>query len=319
MYKGFMYCCSAAFMLSFNFVYLGLAHTFEKILVGDKTICLFEQYERGGESGNENVCRLHFIDKKTGKKKDRNYIGQNASITGIRNDTLCYISDKNLVVFDATNLKTVYEIKFNEWDKILPELSVGLESISDNQNNSYSFVPYIELNCKNGKKYWFEPFSKKILHSEPKNIFRPEFIGKSSELCIYKSYQKQDCFLRYAYSKNGTLKRIVPDESRKQLFQVTDSSEYIEPFFLCIDTLKKVFVFGHYTTTDKQDFLLEAKDFNFKSIWKKTSVDLEVTDSNNINEITTCKYSVNILYFNCGGFIIAMDPLNGSIIWRTRL
>ena len=84
----------------------------------------------------------------------------------------------------------------------------------------------------------------------------------------------KDYFLKTAYSGSNALQRIVPAEDKSGLFKVTDSSEYIYPFLLCIDTLKKVFVFGHHTTTDRLDFIIEAKDFNFKTIWKKSSAQL---------------------------------------------
>ncbi|MDP1802867.1 MAG: hypothetical protein Q8L81_16010 [Bacteroidota bacterium] len=317
-YKIFLYFFAFCFMMSFEFFYYGYTDEFKKMCIGKTTICLLEQYERGGGEGpSENVCRLHIIDKVTGVRKERHYVGHTGQLVGMRNDTLCYFNNQDVVLFDAANLKEIYSIKKEEWGTISPELSVGMESIySGNDMNTVS--PLVELNCKNAKKYWFDPFAKRLLDKEPEKNYTPGFSNNSYELTVKYNANKQVNYLKDEYAGSNTLKRIVPGYSSRNLFTVKDSSTYIDPFFLCIDTLKKVFVFGHYTTTDRFDYFLESKDFDFITKWKKISTDL-VNDSYNKPKVNVWQYLDGVLYFNNGGFVIALDPVTSKTYWTTRL
>ncbi len=312
-YKTFLYLFAFCFMMSFQFLYYGYTSEFRSMHIGNKTICLFEEYERGGEGPSENVCRLHIINKNDGVRKERFYIGWRGTAYSLRNDTLCFLKDDELVVFDAQNLKEIYTVKKEDWGNFLPELKVGTEDISYNSGDGQ----YIKLNCKNGKKYWFDPYSKKVLDKEPNNEQLPAFSKNEYELAISDGPGKQRYFLNDAYA-GDKLKIIQPGQYGKKFFTNVDSTTYIDPFFLSIDTLKRVFVFGHYTTTDRLDFYLEAKDFDFKTKWKKISTDI-AADSYNKPKVNVWEYTGGILYFNNGGFVIAMDPQTGKTIWTSRL
>ncbi len=313
-YKVFLYVFAFCFMMSFQFMYYGYADEFKSMHIGKKTICLFEVYERGGEGPDETVYRLHVINKNDGVRKDRFYLGWSAKMLGIRNDSICYLEENDLVLFDADNLKEIYTIKIEEWGSFLPELAVGIESIysyNDKRN------AYAELNCKNGKKYWFDPFTKKVLTKEPKENGSPVFSKEDYELAIDDGHGNKRYILNDAYGADK-LKIIVPGEYGKKFFKTVDSTTYLDPFFLAIDTLKQVFVFGHYTTTDREDFYIEAKDFEFSTKWKKASAEI-ASDSYNKPKVNVWQYVNEILYFNIGGFVIAIEPATGKTIWTSRL
>ncbi|MBA2611116.1 MAG: hypothetical protein H0U95_04040 [Bacteroidetes bacterium] len=317
-YKIFLNAFGFCFMMSFQFLYYGYADEFKKMCIGKTTICLMEEYERGGEGPSENVCRLHIMNKATGIRKERYYVGSSGQLVGMRNDTLCYFRNYDVVLLDAANLKEIYRIKKDEWGKISPELSVGMESIYSDHDRSNSGSFFVELNCKNAKKYWFDPFSKKLTDQEPNDNYKPWFSDNTYELTVKYAANKQVNYLKDDYAGSNNLKRIVPGYNARNLFTVKDSSTYIDPFFLCIDTVKKVFVFGHYTTTDRKDYCLEAKDFEFTTKWKKTGSGI-ATDDYNEPKVNVWQYTNNMLYFNNGGFIVAMNPALGKIIWVSRL
>lgn len=316
-YKVLMYLIPFSLLMSMNFTYWGFADEFKRMCVGDNFICLYEEYERGAEY-SETVTRLHILDKKTGKRSDRFYTGSYGGLVGMQHDTVCFLHGKTLILMNAANLEEIYRIEEEEWGKISPELAAGMNSIGGNHSD-HVLLPLVELNCKNGRHYYFDPFAKKLLPAKPADAFLREFSMNSYELCIDYSSTRKDCFLKTAYSGSNALQRIVPAEDKSRLFKVTDTSEYIYPFLLCIDTLKKVFVFGHYTTTDRLDFTLEAKDFNFKTIWKKSSAQLGAKDTYCTPVVNCWKYKDDILYFNSGGFALALNPASGEVIWVTRL
>lgn len=316
-YKTFLYAFAFCFMMSFQFLYYGYTDEFRSMYIGKTTICLYEEYERGGEGPSENVTRIHIIDRNTGLRKARFYNGSYGELVGIRNDTLCYLKGDDVVLFDAAQLKEIYTIKRDSWGTVLSDLNVGLEHVSGNNGRNEGTSTYVVLDCKNGKTYWFDPFSKKITEKEPKDQPNPVFSAKEYELAIIDKPGSQRYFLDDAYAKDK-LKRIVAGEYGKKFFKSVDSTTYIEPFFLCIDTLKEVFVFGHYTTTDREEFYLEAKDFDFKTKWKKISSEF-AADSYNEPKINVWQYIDDVLYFNNGGFIIAIHPETSKVIWLTRL
>ncbi len=315
-YKIFLYAFAFCFMMSFQFIYYGYTKDFKSIYIDKTTICLYEEYERGGEGPSENVARIHIIDKTTGKRKDRFYNGSYGEIIGMRNDTLCYLRGDDVVLFDAVLLKEIYTIKRENWGDVLSDLSVGLEHVSGNGRDE-GVDAYVVLNCKNGRTYWFDPFSKKITEKKPKENPRPVFSKKEYELAVVDKPAHQRYFLNDAYATDK-LKMIVIGEYGKKFFTAIDSTTYLDPFFLCIDTLKKVFVFGHYLTTDREDFYLEAKDFSFKTKWKKLSSEM-ASDDLNKPKVNVWEYLNGILYFNNGGFVIALDPETSKMIWKVRL
>lgn len=317
-YRFLMYFIPFSLLMSMNFTYWGLVEEFKSICVGDNTVCLYEEYERGAEY-SETVTRLHILDKKTGKRSDRFYTGSYGALVGMHRDTLCFLHEKTLVLMNAATLEEIYRIKEEDWGNVSPELAAGINSIGGNYHSDHVLLPLIELDCKNGRHYFFDPFSKKLLPAKPADTFLPEFSMNSYELCIDYSFSKKDCFLKTAYAGSNALQRIVPAEDKSQLFKGSDAAEYIYPFLLCIDTLKKVFVFGHHTTTDRLDFIIEAKDFNFKTIWKKSSAQLGANDTYCTPVVNCWKYKNDILYFNAGGFAVALSPVSGEVEWVTRL
>lgn len=316
-YRVLMYLIPFCLLMSMNFTYWGLADEFKSMCVGDNTICFYEEYERGAEY-SETVTRLHILDKRTGERSKRFYTGSYGELVGMHQDTLCFLHEKTLVLMNAANQEEIYRIKEEEWSNISPELAAGINSIGGNRSD-HVLLPLIELDCKNGRRYSFDPFAKKLLPAKAADTFLPEFSMNSYELCIDYSNTRKDCFLKTAYAGSNALQRIVPAEDKSALFKVNDASEYIYPFLICIDTLKKVFVFGHFTTTDRIDFIIEAKDFNFKTIWKKSSAQLGAKDSYCTPVVNCWKYKDDILYFNSGGFALALKPVSGEVIWVTRL
>jgi hypothetical protein len=291
--------------------YLGYALKFEKMLVGNSTILLFEINAGHEEAITENVCRLHIIDRETGELKKRFYIGGYADLACSRGDTVCYIDRNNVYLYDAKHLKEIYHIKGNDWAGISGDLSAGVEKIE--VCRAYAGTkPFVCINAKNGKRYWLEPFSKKI--SE----------GSINENTDEKSISYLDLV-----NTEGKLEIIVPGNKFKHLFHVNDSTAYLEPILLCTDTLNKAFVFCYQTSTDHEGLMFEAKNFEYKTIWKKTSgelgineselrkIDLELSNRYN-SRLNVYELIGGMLYFNYGGYCVALDPLTGKQKWISR-
>lgn len=317
-YKMFMYVCSIGFFISIPAFNYGHARSLEKIFVGKQTICVFEASIRAVGKSSGRPARIDILDKQSGIRKIRFTAGRPGHFLALHNDTLCYMDEKEVVLYDAVNLKEIYRIKKDEWGSILPELSVGIENVEmTDATIEYPAEHFIKLDCLNGKKYWFEPFSKKIYNKEPETIYISEFADRSSELVRKFSYHNEIKYMSTTATGEGTLEAIVPGSNAMHLFSKVDSTGYIAPFLICIDTTKNVFVFGHYTTTKKEQYHIEAKDFNYKTQWKKANN--EIIDSSKDPKVNICSYVNNVLYIGIGGYLLALDPVTFKIYWQNHL
>lgn len=317
-YKVIMYACAVGFFFTMPIFNYGHARGFENICIGKTTICMFEKWipARGKSAGKQ--ARLNILDKETGVRKERFNAGKPGYFIEMHNDTICYMDEKDVVLYDAANLKEIYRIKDDEWGKVLPELIIGVDNITvTNQSSDHMFKHYVRFDGLNGKKYWFEPFSKTILNKEPQDIiYSPAFSSRSSELVVKLNTRDELKYLYTASNGDGSLEAIIPGPNADKLFSKIDSTGYIQPFLLCIDTIKKVFVFGHYLTTKKETYYLEAKDFEYNTKWKKLCTDVVDNDD---YVIDIWLYQNGILYFNMGGYLFAVDPVTFKLHWTSRL
>ena len=317
-YKMLMYLCSVTFFFTIPLFNYGHAKRFERIAFGKTTICLFEQAIRAVGKSAGKPARIHILDIETGVRKERFAAGKPGEMLGMRNDTLCYLDEKDVVLYDADNLKEIYRIKEEEWGTILPELAVGVENIDiTDQTVNHIVSHFIKLDCLNGKKYWFEPFSKKIYTKQPVTEYITDFDNKKSKLTVKISDNQELKYLQTSSSGQGRLEYIVPGYNGTKYFSRIDSTGYINPFLLCIDTVKKIFVFGYYTTTKKEDYFIEAKDFDYNTKWKKANN--ELVDETKNPGVAVCKYRNNIMYFTIGSYFFAADPVTFKLYWKIQL
>jgi hypothetical protein len=317
LYKGLLYLTAVVVLLLPHFFYYGFASSFDTMVVSRSTIILRESYERGGDGPSEGVTRLFIVDKTTGELKGRYYTGAYGRLIGVRKDTVCYFNDEDLHVMDAVSLKEIYSIAKDGWGNLDAGLSAGLERIDPDNGPDEVMTPLLRLSCKNGKTYYFDPFSKTVSEKKADPVYLAGFKEDKDELILRKRDGKEKEYLHTQNSYENKLEKIVPDNSSCTLFRVTDSTGYIGPFLLCIDTTRKAFVFGHYITTDRKDFILEAKDFDFRTLWTKTTKEFNKKAA--VLSADVWKFNEGIIYFNCSGCLIAMDPVSGQIKWKSQL
>lgn len=308
-------------MMAPMMMYYGVTGNFKRMTVGKDHICMLEQYERGGESGDETVCRLHMLDKKTGAKIKRNYIGHMGELIALKDELVCYTYNDEINLYDIKNGETKYAIGKDDWPAQFNELSAGIEQINYYQNYSDPRKPMIEMTCKDGNNYWFEPFSKKLMKAEPTDRIAEGFYSSGYELKYQNAEGKNNYLLSFGYVEGSKRKKIIGSvvENLDVKLKNESSLTYLEPEYLGIDDKNKLFIFVHFSNTDKTDFTVECLNYDLKTLWKKTKTELEVEDSYS-EEFTFDIYSIenNILYFNIGGFMLAMQTKTGDIIWKTR-
>lgn len=317
-YKVTLYLIAFTSMMSMTFLYFGLSKGFSKIIIGKNILVLQENYERGGEGPSEYVTRMHILNKKDGTEIDRLYIGAYAKVVDVKGDSVAYISDNGVYVINGKTGEEYFSIDEDNWSSVNPDLSVGINRVDDNQNRDDRIKPMIDIDCKNGKHYSMDPFTKTFSDPNAESQYLPKFSKRTFDLYYIKGKQSYRYYLQTRPTSNYQVHTIVATGEGEKLFTGTCKDEFIQPYLMCIDTIQRFFVFGHFTTTDRKDFILEARDFSFKQLWKYTTDQLEVKDRYNKYECNVWEYENGILYFNAGGFVIAMDPAKNKIIWKER-
>lgn len=319
-YKVVMYCIPCCLMMAPMFFYYGLSDEFSSISIGKTTIVLFEEYERGGEGPSESVCRMHILNKQTGEKTERFYAGYSDGLIGMKGDSVCYKNDDEIIMYDAGKLQKLWSIAEEDWGKHFPELNSGIESMHSNAKYDGPRLPYINITAKNGNKYWVEPFSKKLLLSEPKKIHKAGFYSKGYEINYQDTSGKTFFIVSEGHVQGSGRKKILTCNECLVKIAENPSETFLEPKFFGIDTATRIFVFAHYVSTDKKDFTVEAKDFSSKTVWKKTFAELEASDSYSYgHELNVYATENGIVYFNVGGYVLAIEMKTGKIKWKTRL
>lgn len=320
-YKGSLYVVGASPMIVPMFFYWGLADEFKKMTIGRTTLCVMEHYERGGgESSSEWVCRLSIIDKKTGERKERRYIGHTGELLAQRGDTVAYMYNDDLYLLNTTNLEEIYHTDKNDWGKLFPVLQDGVDDIYSNQNTNEPRKVYLCIRGKNGNTYWYDPFIKKMFAEEPADQKIFAMYSTGYDIYVYANANEYYKTLIGRQAISGTAReKIFAGDNYKAMFGQQTDETFIAPKFICADTVKKYFVFVHYKTTDKKEMVVETKDFNFKTIWKKDCEDFEATDSYCEQENQVGVLQQNDMYFNIGGFLLCIDPLTGKEKWKVRL
>jgi hypothetical protein len=319
-YKGLMYVVATLIMVIPLFLYYGLAYDFKKMTMGATTICLLEEYERGDDGPSETVCRLSVLKKATGERTGRKYVGYSGELLSQRGDTVAYLYNDDLYLMDAGTLKEISHVRRDEWAQKYPELQDGVEHIQFNSYNDPPRKSYLVIQGKNGNNYWYEPYAGKLYNAEPDD---QKITGIYST--GYDIYDQpagngyHQTVLTQVYVNNSERKKIAPGESYKNMFGTPAEENFLEPFFLGIDMEKKYFVFRHYRTTDRRQMWIEARDFNFKTLWKKDAKALGASDSNCQELITVSQLEKGLLYFNMGGFMICLEPVSGKVKWKVRL
>lgn len=323
-FKGFTFIMAGVIMILPMFFYYGLAGNFETIKLGRTTLSLEEKYERGSDGPSETVHRLTVLDKKTGERKDRFYIGYVGELLDQKGDTVVYFYNYDLYVMNAATMTAIYHIKKDEWAAQYPELAEGVDQVSDNQHSNDRQKLYITIHGKNGNYFWFDPYTKQMSAVAPSEAKLPGIYTTGYELYLERadgSYK--NTILGYAYTENSSRKKIVPGDRFKKMFGSPADETFIEPWFMCIDTVKKCFVFRHYKTIDKKKAWIEARDFNFKLLWKKDDIGLDAEDTYESdyygNQFGVNLYENGLLYFNISGYMLCMEPKSGELKWKARL
>jgi hypothetical protein len=292
--------------------YYGFADRFKKVLSNGQQLILLDETGSSspGEGGIDFYYRLYVVDINTGKRLHRKYSGDDAD--------LFYLSGVNLLfreknIYSIINIKDFHILKSYQIDKLhfnYPELNPGVSVIKYND-------AFLEIDSKNGRKYYLEPFTGKLWGKKPdiKTEDQSNYHVKWDSIDYFDPVTKKTSrILQFKPLQNSFLKRIELTAHHPKSPLPLD---LIEPKFLDIYPHEQIVILVSYDTTDKTSFIITALDFTDERIlWQLKQSDFDKSDYvKNDSTLNIFLKHDNNLIFNSGGLLIRADAKTGKIIW----
>lgn len=316
-----IFCCLMPFGIFAipTFAHYGFADSFTTMGIGKSVIILLDKYER--LENYDLVCRMHVLDKKTGKKLYRKYLGNNSHILALRGDTVLMEIENGFKLIAAKDFTIIKEFNSKTLPLFYSQLKDGIDSLNAYPNCSFPDNNYcISVNGMNGKAYSLFPFENKIIEGEYSYPNQSDSAHKKLILT------KKKILIHDTIHQNESFSMELKSISHPQIFSlykndtISIGKEYLLGEFVDFDTVSKNITIKYYSTTQHEKFLLVQLNKSLQENWKFEQSRFGLTDY----YASTTPFNVhategNRFYFNCGGFVACVNQLNGKIIWTSRL
>ncbi len=261
-----------------------------------------------------DMYRLHIIDAETGERIYRSYIGLNVKWMK-NNDNLIFFETKTgFDVFDIDKKEIIRNIDNDYLEKKFNELSAGVES------KKY-IKDFVIVDCKNGQRYYYEPFSDKIVNEPPQEYFNyKDYSFSESNISVITNGREKEVFRFKPNNKGESLKKLhFVDSTGKTSEQCSDES-FIGGICTGFFPEKNIIIIKSYETTDEKKIIISALDNNLKTLWKIDHNSLYPVDFFAPKKPVVTKmvlYNGKLL-FAISGFVYSVDSATGKIIWKKR-
>lgn len=296
------------------FTYSGFANSFDSVQCGKTTMALLEKYETGEDI--ESVCRLHVVDKKTGTKLYRKYLGHDAYFRETRGDTLLLETDRSYQLIyspDYTHIKTITK------ESLVQKFEELREGIEKTENDEYKGTFCIAVYCLNGKKYRHFPFTETLTPFAEEEL-KPANNSANEQLVV----SKDQISIRKGNDSRTILQLNTDHDSKiNKLLRggvVRTGKDFLLGEFADYDSSTANVIIKYYSNTLQENFSLVQLDNKLNERWKYEQKNENLRDFYSRKATQDVLLSEDgFLYFNWGGFFVCLNKSTGQTIWKTRL
>lgn len=175
---------------------------------------------------------------------------------------------------------------------------------------------FLEIDAKNGQKYYLEPLTGKLFDKQPDNNILTRSGYRVTWYAVeYFNFNTRQTtrVLQFKSPYNNTLQRIELLRSAK----TPPSLDFIDPKFIEIFSEDQIVIILSYENTDKKSFIITAYDLiNNRNLWQLKQSIFDKSDyvHNNSTLNVFMKYDHDLI-FNSGGLLIRADSKTGKIKW----
>jgi hypothetical protein len=262
--------------------------------------------------------RVHIIDPKTGEKKMRFTVGDDARFVGIHGDTLTVTRYNDAVLFSAKDGHQIAVYSTETLPQYFPELSSGINSLMWGGSSTV-----MEMTAQNGS-YWNLFLTSGMLYPSDANRALPDEPHTNHFFIENEEIRRDD---ENPYDAFISLEG--EGENQHQLF-ITDRHDsilnknlmFLDGVPVAVNEHDSCFVILHYQTLEKQKFILTCVSLDGKKVlWA-------VQQSQFNSKFSFSEYTVpqvgynqedNTLCFWIDKTVYCLDGTDGKLLWQTEL
>jgi hypothetical protein len=261
-----------------------------------------------------DMYRLHIINAETGERIYRSYIGLNVKWLKNKENIILYETKTGFDVFDIDKKAVIRSIDNNYLEKKFNELSAGIAS------KKY-IKDFIIIDCKNGRRYYYEPFSDKIVNEPTPDYFSyKDYSFSESNITLITNGREKEIFRFKPKNKGESLKKLYFVDSIGKTSEKYSDESFIGGICIGFFPERDIIIIKSYETTDRERIKISALDNNLKTLWKIDNDILSPVDffAPKKPVVTKMVLENGKLFFAISGFVYSVDSATGKIIWRKR-
>jgi hypothetical protein len=315
-YRCFCYSLFAQWIIAALFLSprFGYADSFVKGFIDGRKLFLLEETisSSPGEGGQDRYYRLYAVDVDSGERLYRAYLGDDAELIAMSDGKLVYRITQDYVVMDAKTLGISRTYRRDALPSEYPQLMPGVSGASYR-------VPFLELDSKNGRRYYLEPASGRLFSARPERGEGPPAgysVERHEVIHVDPFTGKRDRVLWFEAAEQGRMERIAAAGQVK----APPSMELIAPKFLEMYPGEHILLVLSYETTDQDSFILSAVDCARGSVlWRLKQSDIDDGDHVENHAALTISIRQGQDYiFNSGGLLLRVNAKSGNILWKVK-
>jgi hypothetical protein len=272
----------------------------------------------GSETDEGTPCsRVHVIDPKTGEKKLRFTLGEEADIAGIHGDTLMVLSYTDPIAYSITDGSVLFEYTDENLAKLYPELSSGISNVM--WGNSYSLM---EITANNGKQYNLDFTTGHFYYAEgnrePEVEYKPTHKLFFTDSEIKRDDEQWGTTICSLEGKNGN--------QYEEFLTIQDSIpnpqlSFLSAAFVAINADTNYVIISAETLENKS-FRLTCVSRNCRSVlWeiRQAQYNADYQFSDYIQPKIGFSAEQNALTFWIEKTVYSVDASTGKLLWQTGL
>lgn len=273
----------------------------------------------GSKTDDGTPCsRVHVIDPKTGEKKLRFTLGEDADLVGVHGDTLVVARYSDAIGYSISDGHQYVTYSTETLPGLFPELSTGISNMMWGDQDRI-----MELTVNNGKQYNLYLTTGKLYPANDGGTdtahYRPTGKLYIDDRVIKRDDEQWGTTVVEIDGKNGNQYEMFLQNSNDSV--LNDKLAFLDahPIALCPDSS---IIILSYETLEHKQFLLTSVSLDGQKVnWTIHQSQYNAKYAYNDYEKPQAGYSAkdNTLCFAVGTTAYCVDAATGKLLWQTTL
>jgi len=309
------------FLINPMYLGFGKAYGVSGISVSNGKVYVVDYILTGGDEvfGAMKYSRIHILDEKSGNKIRRFPAGEDGSLRGIVGDSLIFWHYNEADVFSAKTGKSISKWSNKTLPLLFPQLASGIDhTMIGDRGNTLELTTFDgnewNLSLKSGKLWQNNPDSKRHEFVPSNQVF----LNNDDEIQTNEEPGGRVILKLGGIGDNQQIKYLKHRDNSL----ANPNLKFIHGKFLALSRLSHNFVILGFETTKENSFILTGiTSDGQKVLWELKQKSLRPKD-NATNPISICHgfdEKSDILFFGINDEVLAIQLIDGKILWRQKL